>query len=109
MKLGNLIYFYDDNEITIEGKTELAFSENVAQRFQAYGWQTISIDGHNHDEIRAAIRGREKRDRQTEPDSRQNAHCLPAARIKHDTSGAHGSPLGVDEVKLTKEALNWAC
>ena len=55
LKLGNLIYIYDHNQITIEGETDLAFSEDVAMRFQAYGWHTIPIDGHNLDEIARAI------------------------------------------------------
>ena len=55
LKLGNIIYFYDDNHITIEGNTEIAFTENVQDRFHAYGWHTIKIDGHDHDQIAKAI------------------------------------------------------
>ncbi len=54
--LGNIIYLYDDNHITIEGETELAFSEDVGQRFEAYGWHVLRVDGHNHQDISAAIR-----------------------------------------------------
>jgi transketolase len=55
LRLGNLIYIYDDNGITIEGKTELAFSENVAKRFASYGWQVQQIDGHDFGQISTAI------------------------------------------------------
>ena len=55
LKLGNLIYLYDDNKISIDGSTDLAFTEDVCSRFNAYGWHTIKIDGHNRDEIRNAI------------------------------------------------------
>src|SRR5207302_6771898 len=57
LKLGKLIYFYDDNQVTIEGFTDLAFSENVPQRFQSYGWHTLTVaDGNDLDAIDAAIR-----------------------------------------------------
>src|SRR6185369_8950582 len=55
LKLGNMVYIYDSNSITIEGKTDLAWSENVAARFTACGWQVQEIDGHNYDQIMAAI------------------------------------------------------
>ena len=52
---GNLVFLYDDNQITIDGSTELSFTEDVPARFKAYGWHTITVDGHNREEIRSAL------------------------------------------------------
>ncbi len=104
--LGNLIYFYDDNNISIEGETRLAFSEDVKKRFEASGWHVLSIDGHDRAAIRKAIkRGQKETQRPT---------LICAKTIigwgspkYHGTARAHGEPLGADEVKATKEALGW--
>ena len=106
LKLGNLIYLYDDNQITIEGNTSLAFSENVAKRFEAYGWHTLSIDGHNHDEIADAIqKGIDENQRPTLILAK--THIGFGSPNKQDTAGVHGSPLGEDEVAQTKKNLGW--
>ncbi len=69
LKLGKLIYLYDDNKVTIEGFTSLAFSEDVPKRFESYGWHTLTVaDGNNLDDIEAAIRDSAVSDRQAEPD-----------------------------------------
>ena len=104
--LGNLIYFYDDNNISIEGETRLSFSEEVRKRFEGFGWHVLSIDGHDRAAIRRAIRRAQKE---------KNRPTLIAAKTVigwgspkfHGTARAHGEPLGADEVKATKAALGW--
>ncbi len=104
--LGNLIYLYDDNRITIEGKTELAFSEDVARRFSAYDWYTLRIDGHDHEEIAAAIES--ARDDAEHPTLiLARTHIGKGSPHKQDTSGVHGEPLGEDELAATKQNLGW--
>ncbi len=103
LQLGNLIYLYDDNHITIEGDTDLAFNEDVAKRFEAYGWhvQTLS-DGNDTHALAAAIReAQEVTDRPSLIKIR--THIGYGSPNKIDSSSAHGSPLGEDEVKLVKE------
>lgn len=104
--LGNLIYFYDDNRITIEGKTDLAFSEDVAQRFVAYDWHTIRIDGHDHEQIAGALEeGRADGARPTLILAR--THIGKGSPGKQDTAAAHGEALGEEELAATKANLNW--
>ncbi|HEX5413104.1 MAG TPA: transketolase [Terriglobia bacterium] len=103
--LSNLIYLYDDNHISIEGSTELAFTENRAKRFEAYGWFVQKIeDGNDLEAIDAALRAAEA---ETERPSiiMVRTHIAYGSPNKHDTAGAHGSPLGEEEVKLSKEYL----
>jgi transketolase len=104
--LGNLIYFYDDNNISIEGETRLAFSEDVKKRFEAYHWHVLTIDGHDRDAIRKAIR---KAQKVTDKPSMIVARTIIGwgSPKFHGTARAHGEPLGADEVKATKEALGW--
>ncbi len=104
--LSNLVVFYDDNHITIEGETNLAFSEDVGTRYEAYGWSVLRIDGHNPKEIRAAIdRALLNKDNPTFIVCR--THIGQGSPHKHDTAAAHGEPLGVDEVVETKKAIGW--
>ncbi|NQT25056.1 transketolase [candidate division KSB1 bacterium] len=104
--LGNLIYIYDDNQITIEGSTELAFSENVQDRFNAYGWHTVRIDGHNHSQIdRALSEGIAEIDKPTLILARTKIGF--GSPNKQGTAGVHGAPLGPDEIIETKKAMNW--
>jgi len=104
--LGNIIYLYDDNHITIEGETELAFSEDVGQRFEAYGWHVLRVDGHNHQDISAAIRTAQAQvSRPTLIICR--THIGKGSPGKQDSADAHGAPLGEDELKATKENLGW--
>ncbi|MBI3894411.1 MAG: transketolase [Acidobacteria bacterium] len=106
LKLGKLIYLYDDNRITIEGETSLAFSENVSQRFEAYGWHVQEIDGNDLRAITNAIAA--ARAEQNRPSLiRVHTHIAYASPNKQDTADAHGSPLGKQEVLLTKKALGW--
>lgn len=104
--LGNLIVIYDDNRITIDGKTEITFSEDVAKRFEAYGWATDHVDGHDPAAVRAAL------DRAASGGDQPHlivarTHIAIGAPTKQDTSAAHGSPLGKSEVEATKKAAGW--
>ncbi|HEX8173411.1 MAG TPA: transketolase [Thermoanaerobaculia bacterium] len=104
--LGNLIYLYDDNNISIEGETRLAFSEDVKKRFEAVGWHVQSIDGHDRAAIRKAIKRAQKE--RTRPSMIICKTVIGWGSPKfHGTARAHGEPLGADEVKATKEALGW--
>lgn len=105
--LGKLIYLYDDNEISIEGSTDLTFTEDVRMRFEAYNWHTLEIDGHDRAGIAAAI---EEAKAETDKPSLIIAHTHIAfgSPNKQDSASAHGEPLGEDEVAQTKEALGWS-
>ena len=104
--LGKLVYLYDDNHITIEGKTDLTFSEDVARRFEAYGWHVQRVDGHDRAAVAEAIgQARAEADRPSLIICR--THIGYGSPNKQDTAKAHGEPLGADEVRLTKEALGW--
>ena len=107
LKLGKLIYLYDDNRITLAASTQLAFTEDRAQRFAAYGWHTQSVgDGNDLDAIDRAIRvARQCTDRPSLILVR--THIGYGSPHKQDTFAAHGSPLGAKEVALTKENLGW--
>jgi transketolase len=101
--LGNLIYLYDDNHISIEGNTNLAFNEDVAKRFEAYGWHVQTLkDGNDVEAIVAAI---QKAQEETRRPSliKVRTHIAYGSPNKVDTAGAHGSPLGAEEVKLVKK------
>jgi transketolase len=102
--LGKLIYLYDDNHISIEGDTELAFTEDVEGRFLAYHWHVQRVDGHDRVAIEQAIRAAQAED--TRPSLVIcRTHIGFGSPHKQDTAAAHGEPLGEDEVKLTKQAL----
>jgi transketolase len=104
--LGNLIYFYDDNNISIEGETRLTFSEEVKKRFESFGWHVLSIDGHDRAAIRKAIKRAQKET--TRPTMIVAKTIIGWGSPKyHGTARAHGEPLGADEVKATKQALGW--
>jgi transketolase len=103
--LGKLIVLYDDNHISIDGPTELSFSENIPQRFSAYGWHTQAIDGHDMHAVDAAIRAA-----QAETARPSIIACrthIGYGSPKQDTSKAHGEPLGEEAVKATKEFFKW--
>jgi len=104
--LGKLIYLYDDNGISIEGSTDLAFTEDVAARFRAYGWHVQAVDGYDLEGIAGAIRA--ARAEEARPSLIIcHTHIAYGSPNKQDTASAHGAPLGEDEVRLTKEALGW--
>jgi transketolase len=106
LKLGNLIYIYDSNSITIEGKTDLAWSEDVAGRFTASGWHVQKIDGHNNDQIVAAIAAA-KAETGKPSIIIATTHIAYGSPAKQGSSGAHGSPLGTDEIAATRKNLGW--
>ncbi|MBV9772886.1 MAG: transketolase [Gemmatimonadetes bacterium] len=104
--LGKLIYFWDDNNITIEGSTDLAFTEDLLGRFAAYGWHTDRVDdGNDLEAIDAAIR-RAKEDPRPSMIAVKTIIGYGSPK-KAGTEKAHGEPLGEDEVKATKQALGW--
>jgi transketolase len=106
LHLGNLIYLYDDNQITIDGTTDIAFTENRADRFSAYGWhvQTV-LDGNDVDEIDAAIRQAKLESRPSLISVRtQIGYGLPN---RAGTPQAHGEPPGAEELRGAKENLGW--
>jgi transketolase len=104
--LGRLIYFYDDNHITIDGSTDLTLSEDVGARYEAYGWQVQRIDGHDLGAIGRAI---EAARAETERPSLivGRTHIAHGSPNKQDTAEAHGAPLGEEEVRLTKLNIGW--
>jgi transketolase len=107
LKLGKLIYLYDDNRISLAGATDLTFTENRAKRFDAYGWHVLSIDdGNDLEAIDQALRSA-----QAETGRPSiifvRTHIGFGSPNKKDSFEAHGSPLGEEEVNLTKQSLNW--
>ena len=107
LKLGKLIGLYDDNRITIDGDTDLSFTDDTGKRFEAYGWHVARVeDGNDLDALDAAIRAAKRvADRPSLIIVR--THIGFGSPHKQDTAEAHGAPLGVDEVKLTKQNLGW--
>ena len=105
--LGKLICIYDDNKISIEGSTDLAFTENVAARFKAYRWHVLRVnDGNDLPAIQQALKEAKA---ETEKPSLivMRTHIAYGSPNKQDSAAAHGAPLGEDEVRLTKEKLGW--
>ena len=107
LKLGNLCWIYDSNRVTIEGHTELTFTENVAARFAAYGWEVLNVhDANDLSVIESTIRAADKT-------SDRPTLIIVHSKIgfgspnKQDTSAAHGEPLGEEEIKLTKRNYGW--
>ncbi len=104
--LGKLIVLYDDNRITIDGKTDLAFTEDVMARFAAYGWHTQKVDGHDPLAVKAAIEAAKAAEAMPSIIACRT-HIGYGSPNKQDTSGVHGSALGDAEIVLTKQALGW--
>jgi transketolase len=107
LKLGKLIYLYDNNRISLAGATDLSFSEDCAKRFEAYGWHTVAVqDGNDVAAIERALRA--AREEESRPSLiLLRTHIGYGSPGKQDSFEAHGSPLGAAEVKLTKEKLGW--
>ena len=107
LKLGKLIYLYDNNRISLAGAADLCFTEDCAKRFEAYGWHTVTVDdGNDIDAIDRAVRA--ARAETSRPSLiLLRTHIGYGSPGKQDTFEAHGSPLGEAEVKRTKENLGW--
>jgi transketolase len=106
LKLGKLIYLYDDNNVTIEGFTDLAFSEEVPKRFESYGWHTLTVkDGNNLDEIETAIR--EAQSVTSKPSLISVKTIIGYGMPTAGTRKAHSDPPGEEAVRLTKRNLGW--
>ncbi|MGA8017412.1 MAG: transketolase [Desulfobacterales bacterium] len=105
--LGKLIYLYDDNHISIEGSTDITFTEDRLKRFAAYGWHVQQVtDGNDLEQVSAAIAAARNETRQPSFIA-VRTHIGYGSPHKQDTAGAHGEPLGAEELKLTKQNLNW--
>src|SRR6202521_3782034 len=107
LRLGKLTCLYDDNRVTLAAGTDITFSEDRARRFEAYGWHTLAVgDGNDLEAIDAALQAA-----RAEPARPSlilvRTHIGYGSPHKQDTFEAHGSPLGVDEVRLTKQNLGW--
>ena len=105
-ELGKLICFYDQNGISIDGEIENWFTDDTVKRFDSYGWQTISVDGHNVDDINKAIESAK-----SEAKKPSMIFCKTTIGFgspnKSGTSDVHGAPLGDEEIQKTREALDW--
>ncbi|HEU4565004.1 MAG TPA: transketolase [Gemmatimonadaceae bacterium] len=102
--LGRLIVLYDDNHISIDGSTDLAFTEDVGARFAAYGWHVQRVDGHDPAQVDAALHA--ARAEETRPSLiAARTHIGFGSPHKQDSAAAHGAPLGAEEARLTKRAL----
>ncbi|HHT89397.1 MAG TPA: transketolase [Firmicutes bacterium] len=104
LKLGKLILIYDSNNITIEGSTKLAFSESVKDRYLAYGWQVLEVDGHSIEQVQQALAAAKRNDSQPTMIIART-EIAKGAPTKAGTAASHGAPLGVDEVAGLKAAL----
>jgi transketolase len=106
LKLGKLIVFYDDNGISIDGEVEQWFTDDTAKRFESYGWQVLSSDGHDPDAIGAAIAEAQK-----DSDKPTLISCKTiigyGSPNKQGTAATHGAPLGDEEITAAREALDW--
>ena len=105
--LGNLCWIYDSNRITIEGHTDLAFSDDVAARFLAYGWNVQRVGDANDTERLAQAIERFRRTNDAPTLIIVESHIGYGAPHKHDTSAAHGEPLGEEEIRLAKRSYGW--
>ncbi|MEX1279338.1 MAG: transketolase [Acidimicrobiia bacterium] len=104
--LGRIVYLYDANRISIDGSTDITYSEDVAAKYTAMGWHTLTIDGHDHAAIAEAYEAA------IAADDRPSliiahTHIGHGSPGKQDSASAHGSPLGDDEIAATREAIGW--
>ncbi|MBL8788358.1 MAG: transketolase [Deltaproteobacteria bacterium] len=102
--LGKLVFLYDDNSITIEGKTDLAWSEDVPKRFEAYGWHVQTVDGHDRHAVLLALTAA-RAETQRPSLIACKTHIGHGSPNKQDSASSHGSPLGKEEIRLTKSLM----
>jgi transketolase len=105
LKLKNLVMLFDNNSISIDGPTSLAVSDNFKKRFESYGWNYILIDGHNEKEIFKALKKTQYAKKPTVISCKTKIGY--GSPNKSGKSSSHGSPLGLEEIKLVRKALNW--
>ena len=105
LELNNLIVLWDNNSISIDGKTSITTSENIKMRFEACGFEVIQVDGHNFDEIRSALTAAQKSQKPLMIDCKTTIGF--GSPNKAGSEKAHGSPLGVEETIKVREKLNW--
>jgi len=105
LRLARLIVLYDDNHISIDGGTDLAFSDDTGARFAGYGWDVAAVDGHDAEAVAAAIDAARASDRPSLIRCRTRIGF--GAPTKEGTASAHGSPLGAEEIAATRERLGW--
>jgi transketolase len=105
LKLKNLVMLFDNNSISIDGPTNLAVSDNFKKRFESYGWEYILIDGHNEKEIYKALKKVQNAKKPTVISCKTKIGY--GSPNKSGKSSSHGSPLGLDEIKLVRKTLNW--
>lgn len=106
LKLGKIVYLYSDNKITIEGSTDISFTEDVAKRFEAYDWHVQHVEGDDLKGIEKAI-GNAKKEKNKPSIILVRTHIGCCSPNKQDTADVHGSPLGEEELTLTKAKLGW--
>ena len=105
LKLKNLIVFFDNNKISIDGSTSLSVSDNYKKRFESYGWNFIEINGHNHNQISSAIK---KAHKSNKPNIISCKTIIGfGSPNKSGKASSHGSPLGEEEIKLVRKRLKW--
>ena len=105
LKLSNLIVFFDNNKISIDGPTSLSVSDNYKKRFESYGWNFLEVDGHNHKQISNAIK---KASKSKKPNIISCKTIIGfGSPNKSGKSSSHGSPLGDEEISLVRKKLNW--
>ena len=105
LKLKNLIMLFDNNSISIDGPTSLAVSDNYKKRFESYGWNYIGIDGHKEDEIFKALKKVQKANKPTVISCKTKIGY--GSPNKSGKASSHGSPLGIEEIKLVRKKLEW--
>ena len=105
LKLKNLVMLFDNNSISIDGPTSLAVSDNFKKRFESYGWEYVLINGHNKNEIFKTLKKIQKAKKPTIISCKTKIGY--GSPNKSGKSSSHGSPLGLDEIKLVRENLNW--
>ena len=108
LRLGKLVWIWDDNRITIEGETRLAFSEDVARRFESYGWRVLRVDDANDLPALAAAMATACASADRPTFIAVRSHIAWGAPAKQDTADAHGAPLGEAEVRAAKRAYGWS-